>query len=116
MDGAMTKAPLGEKGSGPNPTDRGKRGNKRSLLNEAQGLPPAVVADGANRHDLKLAESTLEAIVIDGPQPAEEAPQNLCLDKGLNYPRIRELAAAWGYTGHVRTRGEEAAARERVPG
>jgi putative transposase len=34
LDGAMTKAPLGGKETGPNPTDRAKRGAKRSLLTE----------------------------------------------------------------------------------
>ncbi len=32
MDGAMTKAPFGGAATGPNPTDRGKRGTKRSTL------------------------------------------------------------------------------------
>jgi len=53
MDGAMTKAPLGEKGTGPNPTDRGKKGTKRSLLTEGKGIPLAVAVEGANRHDMK---------------------------------------------------------------
>ena len=39
MDSAMTKAPLGEEGTGPNPTDRGKKGTKRSLLTEGKGIP-----------------------------------------------------------------------------
>lgn len=79
-------------------------------------MPLAVVVDGANRHDMKLAESTLEAIIIERPEPTEEAPQNLCLDKGFDYPQIHELVAAWGYTAHIRTRAEEADAKERVPG
>ena len=32
MDGAMAKAPLGGEKTGPNPTDRGKSGVKRSVL------------------------------------------------------------------------------------
>ncbi len=39
MDGAMTKAPLGGEKTGPNPTDRGKSGVKRSLLTEGHGVP-----------------------------------------------------------------------------
>src|SRR5207245_8295872 len=39
MDGAMTKAPLGGKKTGPNPTDRGKSGVKRSLLTQGYGVP-----------------------------------------------------------------------------
>src|SRR5947209_1574782 len=34
MDGAMTKAPLGGEKTGPNPTDRGKSGVKRSVLTD----------------------------------------------------------------------------------
>ena len=32
LDGVMTKAPFGGAATGPNPTDRGKRGTKRSTL------------------------------------------------------------------------------------
>lgn len=116
MDGAMTKAPLGGEQTGPNPTDRGKRGVKRSLLVEGQGIPIAVVVEGANRHDMKMAEATLEATVGARPQPTEEEPQHLCLDKGYDYPEIRDLVARWGYTAHIRTRGEETQAQERLPG
>jgi len=50
MDGAMTKAPLGQEQTGPNPTDRAKRGVKRSLLVEGHGLPIGLAVEGANRH------------------------------------------------------------------
>ena len=65
MDSAMTKAPLGEEGTGPNPTDRGKKGTKRSLLTEGKGISLAVVVEGANRHDMKMVEGTLEAIIYE---------------------------------------------------
>ena len=41
MDGAMTKAPLGGKKVGKNPTDRGKIGTKRSVLTEAEACQSA---------------------------------------------------------------------------
>ncbi len=63
-----------------------------------------------------MTAGTLEAIVIARPEPTAEAPQNLCLDKGFDYPEVRELAVAWGYTAHIRTRGEEKEAKGRVPG
>ena len=47
---------------GPNPTDRGKNGSKRSVLTQGKGLPIAVVIDGANRHYSKLLESTLDKL------------------------------------------------------
>ena len=65
---------------------------------------------------MKLAEPTLDGIVVERPQPTAEAPQHLCLDKGYDYPQIRELVEKWGYTAHIRARGEEAQAKEHVPG
>ena len=53
---------------GPNPTDRGKAGSKRSVLVEADGGPLSVVVAGANVHDTKLLEQTLENIVVTRPE------------------------------------------------
>src|SRR5882672_190095 len=50
-DGAITKAPLGGDATGPNPTDRGKMGTKRSLLVEEKGVPIGIEIAGAQRHD-----------------------------------------------------------------
>jgi len=93
MDGVMTKAPLGGEKTGGNPTDRGKSGTKRSLLTEGNGIPIAVAIEGANRHDKKLVEATLEAIEVERPEVTEEKPQNMCMDKGYDYPDVRELVA-----------------------
>ena len=53
LDGSLHKAPLGGKKTGPNPTDRGKGGVKRSLLTEARGIPVGLVLDGGEpaRHE-----------------------------------------------------------------
>lgn len=79
-------------------------------------MPVAVAVDGANRTDMKLVEATLRGIMLERPPVTAEKPQNLCLDKGYDYPQVRELAEAWGYTARIRSRGEESAAKERVPG
>ena len=78
MDGAMTKAPLGGERTGKNPTDRGKQGAKRSLLTEANGVPVGLAVEGANRHDKKLVEATLESIPVERPEPTEQKPQGMC--------------------------------------
>ena len=64
VDGVMTKAPLGQEQTGPNPTDRAKRGVKRSVLVEGHGVPLGVAVDGANRNDFKMLQTTLESIPI----------------------------------------------------
>jgi putative transposase len=121
MDCALTKAPLGGRGrksTGPNPTDRAKSGTKRSVLVEGNGVPLAVAVDGANRHDMKLAESTLENMLIERPEPAKKHPQNMCMDKGKGYDflEIDDLVAEWGYTAHIARKGVDQSKRKRIPG
>jgi transposase len=116
MDGAMTKRRSAEKKTGPNPTDRAKKGTKRSLLTDGNGVPVALAVDGANRNDFKLARETFENIVIKRPRPTSDAPQNLCLDKGYDYDEVRDLADEFRFTAHIRSRGEEAKRIERRAG
>ena len=40
----------------------------------------------------------------------------MCLDKGYDFQEVRDLVAAFGYTGHIRTRGEETQALKRDAG
>ena len=104
------------KKTGPNPTDRAKRGTKRSLLTDGGGVPLGVSVDGANRNDFKMARQTLESVPIPRPEPTPEEPQGLCLDKGYDYEEVRALVEEFGYTAHIRPRGEEAAAIKREVG
>lgn len=108
LDGAMTKSPLGGKKTGPNPTDRAKKGTKRSLFTEANGIPLAVEVAGANRHDMKLVRGTFENIVIERPKPTKKKPQGACMDKGYDYDEVREIVKEFGFTEHIKSRGEEA--------
>ena len=80
---------------------------KRSLVVEAAGGPLGATLAGANVHDTKLLATTLEAIVVERPQPTEERPQHLCLDKGYDNPTGHETVAAYRYTPHIRRIGEE---------
>lgn len=69
-----------------------------------------LAVDGANRHDMKLVKPTLESIPVERPKPTKRAPQGLCLDKGYDFDDVRDLAREFGYTAHIRARGEEAQA------
>ena len=86
------------------------------MLVEGNGVPLAVAVAGANRHDMKLAEPTLENIVIERPKPTKKHPQNMCMDKGYDFPEVDELLVEWGYTAHIARRGVDQSKRERVPG
>ena len=74
---------------------------------EADGGPLSVIVAGANVHDTRLLAETLAAIVVERPQPTEESPQNLCLDKGYDNPTGHRVVPAYGYLGHIRRIGEE---------
>ena len=88
-------------------------GTKRSVLTDKHGLPLSVVLDGANRHDIKLLEETLDGIVMFRPDPTEDHPQNLCLDAG--YTGSTEIVEQRGYIAHIRPRGEEKKEKEQNP-
>ena len=108
VDGAMTKAPFGGAATGANPTDRGKKGTKRSLQTDGRGIPLAIVVAGANRHDKVLLAATLDGLVVAQPEPSEEARQHLSLDRGYDYDTSREEAASRGYEGRIPPpRGQE---------
>jgi putative transposase len=74
---------------------------------DATGGPLGATMAGANVHDTKLLAATLEAIVVERPQPTEKCPQHLCLDKGYDNPTGHETVAAYQYTPHIRRIGEE---------
>lgn len=107
VDTSMGKARSGGDKVGANPTDRAKAGVKRSLHVEADGGPLGVVIDGANRHDAKLLSETLAALVVERPEPTEEAPQHLCLDKAYDNPTGEAAVADYGCVPHIRRIGEE---------
>ena len=109
---------MGGKKTGKNPTDRAKQGVKRSLLVEAEGIPVGLAVDGANRNDMKLDAATLRSIPEDvaRPEPSARGPQGLCLDKGYDYDEVRALVEEFGFTAHIKARGEEAQALKRQAG
>jgi putative transposase len=101
---------------GKNPTDRGKQGTKRSLLSEGGGVPIGVCVAGSNRNDFKLLRETIESIALERPLPTPEREQGMCLDKGYDYDEVREILVEFGFTAHIRARGEEAQAIKREVG
>jgi putative transposase len=79
-------------------------------LTEGQGVPIGLAVEGANRNDMKLVRKTLESIVVERPEPTEEEPQGMCLDKGYDFQEVRDTLQEFGFTAHIRSRGEEAKA------
>jgi len=65
---------------------------------------------------MKLVRPTIESIIVDRPEPSEEHPQGMCLDKGYDYEEVRAILSEFGFTAHIRPRGEEAQAIKRQAG
>ena len=74
---------------------------------DGKGVPLGIIADAANRHDMKMTKSTLQNVVIDKPEPTIKSKQHMCMDKGYDYPEVYELLEEYGYTIHIRSKGEE---------
>ena len=62
VDSCSIRAVYGGDQTGPNPTDRAKRGSKRHLICDGRGVPLAVSLTGANRNDSQEALALVDAI------------------------------------------------------
>ena len=89
---------------------------KRSVLTDGAGVPLGVAIEGANTHDKRLLKPTLDSVPVERPTPTVAQPQHFCADKGYDYADVRELIAGWGYTAHIKSRGQECEARRKLPG
>lgn len=72
-----------------------------------------MAVEGANRHDMKLVKPTMDAMIVKRPRPRPGKPQAMCLDKGYDYPEIRDLIEAKKYIAHIKARGDEERERKR---
>jgi putative transposase len=108
VDGAMTKAPLGGQKTGKNPTDRAKQGTKRSLMTDANGIPLGLAVAGANVHDIRLLESTIDDALERLPRFEDGKAQHIALDKGYDSQNVRQiLETVYGYITHIKSRRDE---------
>jgi transposase len=63
----------------PDPTDRAKRGSKRHLICDGQGIPLAVRLTGANRNDSQEALTLVDAIPpLTANAAAPDAGRSAC--------------------------------------
>jgi len=105
VDCCITKAPCGGEKAGKSPVDRGKRGLKRSIMVDAQGIPLGVVAAPANRHDSPLLAPTLEAVEASTGLPERASVH---LDRAYDSKPTRELLERRGLAGAISERGKPA--------
>jgi putative transposase len=64
-------------------------------------VPFGIVVSRANTHDNRIVQAALQSSPIPGPATREWEPQNMCQEKGYDYPDVRQLVEGYGYTPHV---------------
>lgn len=105
IDSKSVPSPLGGEATGPNPTDRAKRGAKVHILVDQRGAPLSIHLTGANRHDKWSVDDLIFSIMVSRPT----CEQHLCLDKAYDSADIHALVSDSNYHKHIahrRRRGE----------
>jgi transposase len=100
LDSCSVRAKRGGDLTGPNPTDRGKRGTKYHVATTGGGVPVACAATAANVNDTLLFERlflTAFAVVA--------RVRTVFADKGYDAERNRELCRAFGAEPRLHKRG-----------
>lgn len=113
IDSISVPAPRGGTHTGPNPTDRGKTGSKLHLLIDGQGVPLAVTLSGANVHDSRCLEMTVDAVSgvrSGGRGRPRRRPAKLHADKGYDFRRCRQALSQRKIASRIARRGVESSA------
>src|ERR671939_1319096 len=115
-DSTSVGAKRGGEATGPNPTDRGKRGSKYHLLVDRQGVPLAVDLSAANVPDCKLLEPLVDAVPpirrpVGQPGRPRFRPAKLHGDKGYDYPTCRRAPRQRGIASRIARRGIDSSER-----
>jgi len=116
LDSTSVRAKRGGEATGPNPTDRGKRGSKYHVLVDRHGVPLAVQLSAANVHDCKLLEPLVDGVPpIRRPmaQPGRPRfrPGKLHGDKGYDFAFCRQALRRRGITPRIARRGIDSSER-----
>jgi transposase len=100
LDSCSVRAKRGGELTGPNPTDRGKRGTKYHIATTGDGVPVACAATAANVNDTLLFERLfLSAFAVVA------RIRTVFADKGYDAEPHRELCRAFGAEPQLHKRG-----------
>jgi transposase len=106
VDSVSCRAQEGGEHTGPNPTDRAKKGCKRHLVTDGYGIPLVVTVGPANRRD----ESSMPALrwalyFVLGCLGGRRRPGAVQADRGYGFPWTIALVLAWGIKALIAPRG-----------
>jgi DDE family transposase/putative transposase of IS4/5 family DUF4096 len=105
VDCCITKAPCGGDKAGRSPVDRGKRGIKRSVAVDADGIPLGTITAPANRHDSPLLDATLDTLEVLGPLPEQ---MSVHLDRGYDSETTCQKLKIRGMASMISKKGKPA--------
>ena len=107
------RRPWGGEHTGPNPSDKGKKGSKRHIMVDRNGVPLAVVHTAANVHDSKVFEEAVDAIepICKPRGRPRKRPKKLHADNGYDFGRCRKALRKMGITLRIAWRGIESSER-----
>jgi hypothetical protein len=112
VDSCSIRAVHGGDQTGPNPTDRAKRGSKRHLICDGRGVPLAIRLTGANRNDSQEAMGRCDSLAARRTGATATAAR-LCA-RGSRLRRSRHSAWAAGAAYRAVGRYAPHQARERA--
>src|SRR5262245_18709266 len=105
VDSSSLRAVRGGNHTGPNPTDRAKKGCKRHLITDANGVPLVVHTGPANRGDDQALPGLLWWLWIVLAYGRRRRPAVLQGDRGYGFPWSITLVLAWGIRALLAVRG-----------
>ena len=85
--------------------DRGKRGIKRSVTVDAEGIPLGTTTAPANRHDSHLLDETLDTLEQLSPMPERVSVH---LDRGYDSEATRKRLGDRGLDAVISEKGKSA--------
>lgn len=86
------------------------------MLVDARGIPLSLAVSGANVHDVKLLEPTLDGTVVARPEADPAQAQHLCADAGYKGQVALQAVETRDYQPQIKQRKEEAEAKRNQPG
>src|SRR5215208_1234180 len=101
LDSCSARAKRGGDLTGPNPTDRAKRGTKYHVAVDGDGVPVACVATGANVNDTLVFERLFLAAFA-----VMARIRTVFADKGYDAEPHRDLCRHFGVKPQIHTRGQ----------
>jgi transposase len=101
LDSCSVRAKRGGDLTGPNPTDRAKRGTKYHIAVDGDGVPVACAATAANVNDTLLFERLFRTAFA-----VLARIRTVFADKGYDAARHRALCRRFGVEPHIHKRGQ----------